>query len=92
MLLKEEKKRRTGIVLAVFLLSGLLGNLFGILLGTLLPDGTLHTIVAKEYEYGVKSPVTVDLWILSLSAGFLVRLNGCGLLCMFLGTILYKKA
>jgi hypothetical protein len=76
----------------VFFLSGLLGNLFGILIGTLLPDGALHAIVAKEYEYGVKSPMTLDLWFLSISAGFIIRLNGCALLFMFLGTILYKKA
>lgn len=92
MLLKEEKKRRVGMILAVFLLSALLGNLLGILLGSLLPDGALHDILAREYEYGFDPPVTLNLWIISVSAGFLIRLNGCGLLFMFLGVILYKKA
>jgi len=92
MLLKEEKKGRIGMILAVLLLSALLGNLLGLLLGSLFPEGTIHDILATQYEYGVRDTFTLNLWIISLSAGFLVRLNGCGLLFMFLGIILYKKA
>jgi len=92
MLLKEEKKGGIAIILVMLLVSGLLGNLLGMLVGAFFPQGILYDILARQYECGLNPPVTLNLWILSLSAGFLIRLNGCSLLLMFLGMLLYKKA
>jgi short subunit fatty acids transporter len=62
------------------------------LLGVLLPDGSLHDILARSYGYGLTPPVSIDLWIFSISFGFRLNMNACGLIFMFLGLLLYKKA
>lgn len=93
MLIGEEKKRafRGGIFL-VLILSAIVGNIFGAFLGALLPEGSLHDVLAESYGYGLTPPLSIDLWILTISLGFKVNLNSCGLLFMFLGLLIYKKA
>ncbi|MEW6441903.1 MAG: DUF4321 domain-containing protein [bacterium] len=93
MLIKEEKKRKPLMgALLVLIIAGLLGNIFGVFLGALLPDGSLSEVLARSFGYGLEPPLVVDLWIFSVSFGFKFQLNSCGLAFMFLGLILYKKA
>jgi hypothetical protein len=92
MLIREERKKHFGEALLVLIISGILGNLFGLLLGALLPDGSLHDVLARSYGYGLTPPLSIDLWVLSISFGFKLNMNACGLIFMFLGLLLYKKA
>ncbi len=92
MLIREEKKRYFRIAIMVVIIAGIMGNLFGIFLGVLLPEGSLHDVLAKSYAYGLDPPVRLDLWIVSFSIGFQVKLNFCSLLFMFFGFLFYKKA
>jgi hypothetical protein len=92
MLIREERKRHFQVAVLVVILSGILGNLFGLLLGALLPEGSLHDALSKSQAYGLDPPVSLDLWIVSLSIGFLLKFNTCGLVLMLFGLILYKKA
>jgi len=92
MLIREEKKIRFQVAIVVLILSGIIGNLFGVFLGAVLPEGALHDTVAKSKAFGLDPPLALDLWIVSLSIGFKVKLNICSLLFMVLGLIFYKKA
>jgi len=92
MLIREEKKTRFQVAVMVLILSGIIGNLFGVFLGAVLPAGSLHDALSKSKSFGLNPPVSVDLWIVSFSVGFNVKLNTCGLLFMLFGLILYKKA
>ncbi len=92
MLIREERKTRLKTAIVVLILSGIIGNLFGVFLGAVLPEGSLHDALSKSKSFGLDPPVSLDLWIVALSIGFNVKLNICGLLFMFVGLILYKKA
>lgn len=92
MLIREEKKRHFRIAILVLVLSGILGNLVGILLGALLPEGAFHDMLAKSLVVGLDPPLSIDLWIVSFSIGFSLKLNSCSFLFMVFGLMLYKKA
>jgi len=92
MLIREEKRNRFQAAILVLILSGIIGNLFGVFLGAVLPEGSLHDILSKSKAFGLDPPLSIDLWIVSVSIGFNVKLNTCGLLFMFFGLIFYKKA
>lgn len=92
MLIREERKGRLQAAVLVLILSGILGNLLGLLLGAVLPEGPLHDVLSYSRAFGLDPPVSLDLWILSLSIGMKVKMNMCGLLFMILGLIVYKKA
>jgi hypothetical protein len=92
MLIREEKRNRFQAAILVLILSGIIGNLFGVFLGAVLPEGSLHDILSKSKAFGLDPPLSIDLWIVSVSIGFNVKLNTCGFLFMFLGLIFYKKA
>lgn len=92
MLIREERRSRFQGAALVLVLSGILGNLFGVFLGAVLPEGSLHDVLSNSRAFGLDPPVSLDLWILSLSIGLNVKLNICGLFFMILGLIFYKKA
>jgi hypothetical protein len=92
MLIREERRSRFQAAVLVLVLSGIVGNLFGVFLGAVLPEGSLHDALSKSKSFGLDPPLSVDLWIVSVSIGFNVKLNVCGLLFMILGLILYKNA
>ena len=76
----------------VVLIAGIIGNLFGMFLGVLFPDGALDDLLAKSFSYGFDPPIRLDLWIVSFSIGFQIKLNVCSLIFMFFGFIFYKRA
>ena len=92
MLIREEKRNRFQAAILVLILSGIIGNLFGVFLGAVLPEGSLHDALSRSKAFGLDPPLSIDLWIVSVSIGFNVKLNTCGLLFMILGLIFYKKA
>ncbi len=92
MLIREEKKRHFRVAILVLVISGVLGNLVGIFLGAILPEGSLHDILAKSLSMGLDPPLNIDLWIISFSIGFKLKLNSCSFLFMLFGLLLYKKA
>jgi len=91
MLIREEKKRQVGVGFLILVFSGLLGNVVGIFLGALIPEGPVHEVVAKSLVFGLDPPLCIDLWIASFSIGFHLKLNVCSFLFMIFGLFLYKK-
>jgi len=92
MLIGKDKKRPVGSVLLVLVSSGVFGNVVGILLGVLLPEGALNDILSKALNLGIDPPLRINLWVFVVSFGFLLKMNACSFLFMMLGLLLYKKA
>ena len=92
MLIREERRNRFQAAIMVLILCGIIGNLFGVFLGAILPEGSLHDALSKSKAFGLDPPVSLDLWIVSVSIGFNVKLNICGLFFMVFGLIFYKRA
>ncbi len=91
MLIREEKKRHIGVGFLILIVSGILGNVAGIFLGALIPEGALHDALAKSIIFGLDPPLRIDIWIVSFSIGFHLKLNSCSFLFMIFGLLLYKK-
>jgi ABC-type dipeptide/oligopeptide/nickel transport system permease subunit len=92
MLIREERKRHSRIALFVVLVAAILGNLVGIFLGAILPEGSFQDLVSKSLSFGLDPPLRLDLWVVSFSIGFTLKLNSLSFLFMFLALIFYKKA
>jgi len=93
MIIREEKKRHFRIGFLVLVVSGILGHLLGIFLGAIIPEGSFHDVLSRSIPVpGLDPPLCIDLWIVTLSIGFKVKLNACSFLGMILGLMLYKKA
>ena len=84
--------RKSGLMLLLFILvGGLLGGVLGEILRVLTPPGTVQNIFAKAVMPGLDPPLTVDLVMLKLTFGFLLKMNLLTLLGIFLGIYLYKN-
>jgi hypothetical protein len=80
------------MALMVLAISGIVGNIVGVFLGALLPEGALHDLLSKSLVLGFDPPLSINLWIVAFSFGFLVKLNFCSFIAMVLGLLLYKNA
>ena len=84
--------QKTSGTLVFFLLGG---GLFGGLLGeTLLffsPSGFIKEAFVKSYQIGIVTPVTFDLFLITFTVGFAMRVNLMILLGVLLGLYTYKQ-
>lgn len=92
MLYREEKSRKILLPILILIFGGLVGTLFGKLIGVLIPEGALHDWVSEGVRLGLQPPATIDLWITSITFGLTFQFNICGLLLMIFILIIYKKA
>ena len=74
----------------MLLLAALLGGLAGEILSLLLPHGTLKDLLTRSFSVGV-SPATLDLRVLSLTAGIKLRVTVFSVLGLVAGAVLYWK-
>ena len=84
--------RKSGWMLLVFILvGGLLGGVLGEILRVLTPPGTVQNLFAKAVTPGLDPPLSIDLVLLKLTFGFVLKMNLLTLLGIFLGIYLYKN-
>ena len=84
--------RKSGWVLIMFILvGGLVGGVLGEILRVLTPPGTVQNIFAKAITPGLDPPLSIDLVMLKLTFGFILKMNLLTLLGIFLGLYLYKN-
>ncbi|OWZ83914.1 DUF4321 domain-containing protein [Natranaerobius trueperi] len=83
------KQRNSGtsflILLIVFAVGGILGNLIGEFFGDYLP------LLNMSREVGLSSPLELDLNFIYLQFGLLVRLNLAGVLGLLLAIWLFRR-
>jgi hypothetical protein len=84
-------KKSPWILLIFVLIGGLLGGVLGEILRVMAPHGTIQTVFATNYVLGITEPLTIDLVLLKLTIGFVLKINLLSLLGMFLGIYLYKN-
>jgi hypothetical protein len=80
------------LLLLFILLGGLLGGILGEILRVMAPKGTIQNIFTTALTPGLNPPVTVDLVLLKLTFGIVLKMNLLSFLGMFLGIYLYKQA
>ncbi len=85
-------RKGTGLLVLFIIIGGLLGAVLGEILNILTPDSFLANIFTKGYNLGLNPPLTIDIKLLSLTIGFLFRINLITLIGIFLGIYIYKQA
>ena len=80
------------LLLLFILLGGLLGGILGETLRVMAPKGVIQNIFATALTPGINPPLTVDLVLLKVTFGFVVKMNLLTFLGIFLGIYLYRQA
>lgn len=78
------------LLLLFILFGGLLGSILGEILRIMAPQGTIQNIFSTALTPGISPPVTVDLILFKLTAGFTIKMNLLSFLGAFLGIYIYK--
>jgi hypothetical protein len=80
------------LLLMFIVLGGLLGGILGEILHVMAPKGTIQNIFSTALTPGINPPLTVDLVLIKITFGFVVKMNLLTFLGIFLGVYLYKQA
>lgn len=75
-------------LLLVFLLAGLV---IGGLLGKLASNVSWLWWLSYEQEFGLESPIVLDLNVLKLTFGLMLKINVASIIGMILSVFIYKK-
>ncbi|RMH02726.1 MAG: DUF4321 domain-containing protein [Nitrospirae bacterium] len=84
-------KKSGWTLLGFIFIGGLLGGVLGEILRVFAPSGTIQTIFSRTVSPGLDPPFTIDLVLLKVTLGFLLKMNLLTLLGIFLGIYLYKN-
>ena len=80
------------ILILFIILGGLLGGILGEILHIMAPKGTIQNIFSTALTPGINPPLTIDLILLKITVGFVLKMNLLTFLGIFLGIYLYKQA
>jgi hypothetical protein len=86
-----KKPGGTAAFIVIIILGALIGAALGELIAYLFPGGILDRIFSRGISPGLDPPATLDLRIVSLTFGFVVRINLASLLGLVLGAYIYKQ-
>ncbi|OGR85406.1 MAG: hypothetical protein A2901_09250 [Elusimicrobia bacterium RIFCSPLOWO2_01_FULL_54_10] len=84
----EGKNILTGVV--VIVVGALIGSFIGGFIGHTFPEGIIHDLFSKEISAGL-SPATLDLRVLELTFGCLLKFNVPSVIGIFLAAWLYRS-
>jgi len=84
-------RKSSGVLIIFVLIGGLLGGVLGEILRIMAPQGTIQSIFATNFSLGITEPLTIDLVLIKLTLGFVLKINLLSLLGVFLGIYLYKN-
>lgn len=79
------------ILLVCVLIGGMFGGLLGEILLAVFPPGAIQNVFSQAVRPGLSPPVTIDLWLLTLTFGFTLKINLLAFFGMLLGVIIYKQ-
>ena len=89
---KRTHVKKSGWTLLGFVfIGGLLGRVLGEILKEFSSAGPIQTIFAESISTGVHPPLTVDLVLIAITLGFLLKLNLLTLLGIVFGYYLHKN-
>ena len=73
------------------MIGGLFGGLMGEILTAVAPAGNIQTIFSQAVRPGLSPPVTVDLWLLTFTIGFTLKMNLLTFIGIIFGVFIYKQ-
>ena len=83
-------KGKIGSFLWVIFISTLIGTVAGEIFGVLIPEGFWHNVFAAGPNFQL-GPAPLDLVVLSITIGFGLKINLCGLIGIIVGVLIYMK-
>ena len=83
-------KGRIGSFLWIMFISILIGTIAGEIFGVLIPAGFWHNVFAAGPKFQL-GPAPLDMVVLSITLGFGLKINLCGLLGIIIGLLIYRK-
>lgn len=82
-------RKPIGHILLVIILGAMIGTLLGELVGLIIPAGVVKEFFLKSAAFGL-GPATLDIKLLSITAGFTIKLNIVGLLGIGVAVYLFR--
>ncbi len=83
------RKPQAWLLAITLILAAILGGLLGEIIGTFLPDGAAKTLFTQSLDIGF-DPVTLHLYALTFTIGFMVKLNFVSFLMVILAIIYFR--
>jgi hypothetical protein len=82
--------RNVFFYIGVIVVGALLGSFLGQFIGMVFPEGAVHNLFAKEIVAGL-SPATLDLRVIELTVGCLLKFNITAVLGILTAAFLFKS-
>jgi len=80
------------ILAACVIVGGLFGGLLGEILSAVFPQsGFIQNVFTAAMQPGLSPPVKIDLWLLTVTIGFTLKMNLLTFIGILLGVFVYKQ-
>ncbi|HSH00673.1 MAG TPA: DUF4321 domain-containing protein [candidate division Zixibacteria bacterium] len=83
------KARERTFIMFALILAAVVGGLVGHIIGDFLPEGAAKTLFSKEFPIGFNA-TTLDLWVITMTFGFWIKINFVSVLTMLLVIVYFK--
>jgi hypothetical protein len=83
------RKPQAWLLAITLILAAILGGLLGEIIGIFLPDGAAKTLFTQSLDIGF-DPVTLHLYAITFTIGFLVKLNFVSFLMVVLAIVYFR--
>ncbi|MFQ5500070.1 MAG: DUF4321 domain-containing protein [Candidatus Zixiibacteriota bacterium] len=83
------KRRELTFIIVALVLGAVLGGLLGEIIGMYLPESGAKTLLSKSVQIGF-SPSQLDLYSVSLTVGFMFKLNFMSILVVLLVIVYFR--
>ncbi len=81
-------KEKNWVILTLFILAGIV---IGGLLGELTKDVSFLSWLAYGKDFGLSDPLVLDLGVLVLTFGLMIKINVASILGVIIAVVIYKK-
>jgi hypothetical protein len=83
------KGREITFLLVALVLAAVVGGLIGEIIGSFMPEGAVRTLFKESVTIGFK-PLTVELYAISFTIGFLVKINFVSILFIIMVVLYFR--
>ncbi|MBN4076216.1 DUF4321 domain-containing protein [Gemmatimonas aurantiaca] len=83
------KSRDRSFMVFSLVLAAIVGGLVGDIIGQFLPDGAAKTLFSRAFDIGF-DPTTIDLWVISMTFGMMLKINFVSILTIILVVVYFK--
>lgn len=80
------------LLIAFVLVGGLFGGVVAEILRAVAPTGPISTLFLKNLDIGITDPMTLDLFLITLTFGASIKINLLSIIGVLMGVYLYRQA